>query len=73
MDNYQYVPLEEQIDIENRFTLRVNLEKKSDNHWNAWVDSLPGCAAWGRDKKEALDNLKTITQSFIDAFFEQRN
>lgn len=50
------------------FEARVELE--DDGRWSSWIDALPGCAAWGYTKEEALSALKDAAELFIVDMFE---
>jgi hypothetical protein len=34
------------------YVLQAYLEQDGDHRWNAWVDALPGCTAWGIRKRK---------------------
>ena len=36
------------------YILQVNLQEEDDGRWSGWVEALPGCAAWGQSRQEAL-------------------
>jgi hypothetical protein len=46
------------------YVLQAYLEQDSDHRWNAWIDALPGCSAWGHTREEAL-KLSDIRSSSI--------
>ncbi len=40
------------------YTFKASLQEEDDGRWSAWIDSLPGCAAWGYTRDEALEALQ---------------
>ena len=57
---------------ENRtFIVPVAVEKEEDGRWSAWVDVLPGCAAWGHSREEALRALDEAAQACIEVLLEK--
>ena len=53
-----------------RFILSTTLSAADDGRWSAWIDVLPGCAAWGYTKEEALVALQDGTQVFVECMLE---
>ena len=49
------------------YTFKVSLQEEDDGDWSAWIDSLPGCADWGRTKEEALEELKISAKLYIES------
>lgn len=47
-------------------TLRIVLEPSEEGGFTATVPSLPGCISEGRDREEALKNIKEA----IELYFE---
>ena len=43
----------------NSYVFQVELAHEDDGRWSTWIDVLPGCAAWGYTKEEALQASKT--------------
>ena len=57
---------------ENRtFIVPVEVEKEEDGRWSAWVEALPGCAAWGHSRQEALQALSEAAQAYIAVLLEK--
>lgn len=38
----------------------VALHREEDGRWSAWIEALPGCAAWGYNRGEALAAIKDL-------------
>ena len=36
---------------------QAQVEWDEDGRWSSWIDELPGCAAWGYTREEALAAL----------------
>ena len=36
----------------------AKMEEEGDGRWSAWIEALPGCAAWGYSREEALEALE---------------
>jgi predicted RNase H-like HicB family nuclease len=53
------------------YLFQVELEQEDDGRWSAWIETLPGCAAWGYTKKEALDALKETAQAYLEVLAEK--
>ena len=49
---------------------RAELEQDDDGRWSAWIDELPGCAAWGYTRKEALDALRDVAIAYVEDMIE---
>lgn len=45
---------------------KAQLERDEDGRWSAWIDALPGCAAWGYSQDEALAALQDATEAYIE-------
>ena len=50
---------------------QVELEQEDDGRWSAWIETLPGCAAWGHSQEEALEAIKETTQAFLEVLVEK--
>ena len=48
----------------------ARLEQEADGRWSSWIDVLPGCAAWGYSKEEALNALKDAAEAYIEDVIE---
>jgi len=49
---------------------KASLEKDEDDRWSAWIDILPGCAAWGYGKEDAMRALKDAAEAYIQDMIE---
>ena len=45
---------------------KAQLERDEDGRWSAWIDALPGCAAWGYTQDEALEALQDAAEAYIE-------
>ena len=52
------------------YVFRVELEEEEDGRWSAWIEALPGCAAWGYSKEEALGALKDAAEAYLEDMLE---
>ena len=64
MNDIQYIPLEKN-DAQQSFLFDVQLAPWSNGNWLAWIAALPGCAAWGPTKDEALAMLTQTTRAYL--------
>lgn len=48
------------------YVLTAEIEQDEDGRWSAWVDALPGCAAWGHTREEALLALQDAADAYIE-------
>ena len=49
---------------------KARLEQDEDGRWSAWVESLPGCAAWGNTRDEALAALEDAVDAYVEDMVE---
>ena len=49
---------------------RAELEQDDDGRWSAWIDELPGCAAWGYSRDEALAALEDAAIAYVEDMVE---
>ena len=49
---------------------KAQLERDEDSRWSAWIDELPGCAAWGYTQDEALEALQDAAEAYIEDMVE---
>ena len=55
------------------FVFAAELEQDEDGRWSSWVDSLPGCAAWGYTEEEAARRFRgTGLAGFVHKPFRSR-
>jgi predicted RNase H-like HicB family nuclease len=52
------------------YLFQVELEQEDDGRWSAWIEMLPGCAAWGYSKEEALEAVKETAQAYLEVLAE---
>ena len=52
------------------YVFRVEMEEEDDGRWSAWIEALPGCAAWGHSKQEALQALKDAAEAYLEDMLE---
>jgi predicted RNase H-like HicB family nuclease len=49
----------------------AKVQQEADGRWSAWIEALPGCAAWGYSREEALEALKDATDLYIQDMIEE--
>ena len=49
---------------------KAELEQDEDGRWSAWIETLPGCAAWGHNQEEALKALRDAAEAYIEDLIE---
>ena len=52
------------------YLFKAELQQEEDSRWSAWIESLPGCAAWGYSQEEALSALKDAAELYIEDMLE---
>lgn len=52
------------------YLFRVELDEEEDGRWSAWIEALPGCAAWGYTKEEALKAIQDAAEAYLDDMIE---
>ncbi|MGH9340804.1 MAG: type II toxin-antitoxin system HicB family antitoxin [Acidobacteriota bacterium] len=52
------------------YIFQASLEQEEDGRWSSWIESLPGCTAWGYTKHEALEALKDATELYLQDMLE---
>jgi predicted RNase H-like HicB family nuclease len=62
--NIRYVPIEKN-NAQKSLLFQVQLAPKHDGNWIAWIGALPGCAAWGATKDEALMMLTQTARAYV--------
>ena len=60
----EYIPVEKN-NAQQSFFFTVQLSPQSDGVWYAWIAVLPGCAAWGATKDEALMMLTQTARAYV--------
>ena len=51
--------------VRRTYSFRAEVEEEEDGRWSAWIDALPGCAAWGYSQEEALQALKDAAEAYV--------
>ena len=64
MNKIRYIPIEKNFS-QHSFVFHVQLAPKHDGYWLAWIAALPGCAAWGASKDEALVMLTQTARAYV--------
>jgi predicted RNase H-like HicB family nuclease len=52
------------------YVFRVEMQEEDDGRWSAWIEALPGCAAWGYSQQEALQALKDAAEAYLEDMLE---
>ena len=52
------------------YVFKAELQEEDDGRWSSWIDVLPGCAAWGYTREEALQALQEGTEVFVECMLE---
>jgi len=52
------------------YVFQVALSREDDGRWSAWIQALPGCAAWGYTKAEALQAIQDAAEAYIEDMVE---
>ena len=42
------------------------IEEEDDGRWSAWIEELPGCAAWGYSQEEARTALVDALAAYLE-------
>jgi predicted RNase H-like HicB family nuclease len=63
-NNIRYIPIEKNMSLKS-LLFQAQLARKSDGYWFAWIAALPGCAAWGTSKDEALVMLTQTARAYV--------
>ena len=56
--------------VKKTYAFAVDFEKENDGSWSVDIPAVPACAAWGSTKKQALENLQDLTQSYFEVLLE---
>ncbi|MCI0800121.1 MAG: type II toxin-antitoxin system HicB family antitoxin, partial [Chloroflexi bacterium] len=51
----------------------VEVEQEEDGRWSADVPTLPGCAAWGYTKEEALEAIQDTAKAYLEVMVEHND
>ncbi len=52
------------------YIFKVDIEQEEDGRWSADIPSLPGCAAWGYTREEALEAIQDGAQAYLEVIIE---
>jgi len=52
------------------YIFQVELEQEEDGRWSVWIEALPGCAAWGYTREEALAAIKDAAEAYVEDMIE---
>lgn len=52
------------------YVFRIELAEEDDHRWSAWIDTLPGCTAWGYTKDEALQAIHDAAEAYLEDMLE---
>ena len=44
---------------------QAQVERDDDGRWSSWIDELPGCAAWGHTREEALAAISDAAIAYV--------
>ena len=55
------------------YIFKVEVEQDEDGRWGADIPVLPGCAAWGYSREEALEALQDTAQAFLEVMMEHND
>ena len=69
-NNIRYIPLEKNLS-QKSLLFQAQLALKHDGYWFAWIAALPGCAAWGTSKDEALAMLTQTARAYVRMLRDQ--
>ena len=53
------------------YVFKAELVEEEDGRWSSWIDVLPGCAAWGYTRDEALQALQDGAEMFIGSMLDR--
>ncbi len=48
------------------FLYPVELQDEQDGRWSSWIEDLPGCAAWGYSREEALSGIEDAAAAYVE-------
>jgi predicted RNase H-like HicB family nuclease len=63
-NNIRYIPVEKN-SSQKSLLFQAQLAMKPEGYWFAWIAALPGCAAWGASKDEALAMLTQTAHAYV--------
>jgi predicted RNase H-like HicB family nuclease len=48
------------------YVFPVELAREDDGRWSALCPALEGCATWGRNREEALRNIREAVEVYVE-------
>lgn len=48
------------------YVFQVEMAHEDDGRWSTRIDALPGCAAWGQTKEEALRAIQDAAEAYTE-------
>lgn len=67
------VPIFSPRDKVKTYVFAVEVEQEEDGRWSADIPTLPGCAAWGYTREEALEALQEGAQAYLEVMMEHND
>jgi predicted RNase H-like HicB family nuclease len=52
------------------YVFPIEVAEEDDGRWSAWITILPGCAAWGYTKDEALKAIQDAAEAYVEDMIE---
>jgi predicted RNase H-like HicB family nuclease len=63
------LPQHEVISVKS-YVFPVQLAQDQDGRWSVWIETLPGCAAWGYTQEEALAAIQDAAEAYVEDMIE---
>jgi len=57
----------------NTYFFKGEVAQEEDGRWSAWIEALPGCAAWGYTREEALQAINDAATLCIEDMLEYKS
>ncbi len=70
MSTIRYIPINTPV-RGHSYLFHVELAHKGNGDWIAWVEALPGCAAWGFSHDEVLNAVHALAQTYVRRIIAQ--
>ena len=52
------------------YVFKAEVYEEDDGRWSSRIGILPGCAAWGYNREEALDALQNGAELYVEDMLE---
>ena len=52
------------------YLFKAEVYEEDDGRWSSRIEALPGCAAWGYSKEEALEALQNGAELYVEDMLE---